>query len=134
MNPSFKLNLGKVPRELEEFARKSPEEFEKALAIGGLQLLNWATNGTSKNDSSKPQIKTGFLRGSGSVFVGNKLIGISEGYDNRDVNKSLSERDRFKVTIGYNAVYAHRRHEELEAVTKIAVSYTHLTLPTILRV
>lgn len=111
------LSLGKVPLELENFGRDCPVQFAKSMEKGGLQLLTWATNG-SKNSDSKPQIKVGYLRGSGSVFVGNKLVGVSSGYNNAEANKTVSGKKPLELTIGYNAEYAHRRHEDESIIQK----------------
>lgn len=107
----FKLgtNFKEVERNIKKLARKSPAAFEKAMAIAGLTFLDWANNGSSR-ESRKPPIKWGFLRGSSSVFLGNKLLGAYEQEDNREANRSHSEKP-FTLTWGWNAEYATNMHE-----------------------
>ena len=82
----------------------------KAKAIVGLQLLNNVVNG-SEFASVVPPIDTGHLRGSGSVFVGGKFIGDSQGdYPAGEPNRNYSDKDEV-ITIGFDTPYATRMHE-----------------------
>jgi hypothetical protein len=81
----------------------------------GLQLLNWIANGSSRS-AVVPPIKLGILRGSGSVFVGTELVGVSEDPSNGQgtPNTSYSGRNFPNViTVGYNTAYASYVHEGL---------------------
>lgn len=108
-SPDFSISFGEVPANLKKFMRNSPIAFNKAMKVGVLQFLEWSANG-SVNDSSRPPIHEGFLRGSGSGFVGSEFVGMTEG-NNRDVNRSLSG-DASMMTIGYNSDYAESMHEK----------------------
>jgi len=90
---------------------KEPEGANlKAQVAVGLQLLNWIVNGSAK-ESVVPPIKDGILRGSGSVFVGDKFFGDTKGfYGQGNPNKSYSGRPN-TVTVGFNTAYAARMHE-----------------------
>jgi len=80
----------------------------------GLSLLNWIVNGSAK-ESVVPPIKDGILRGSGSVFVGNKIIGDLKGqYPQGTPNRNISEKNKDVITVGFNTSYAARMHEHLE--------------------
>ena len=77
-----------------------------------LSLLNFCLNG-SKNSSRTPPVLTGDLRGSGSVFVGNKMIQDSKGASKGTPNTTYSENPD-TITIGFNTEYATKIHENLE--------------------
>lgn len=109
-SPDFKLSMGSLSDNLKKLQRKSPDAFHQAMKVGGLQFLEWSSNG-SVNDSSRPPIREGFLRGSGSAFVGSELVGITDG-DNRDANRSYNSQDKNQLTVGYNSVYARKMHED----------------------
>lgn len=89
----------------------------EAMGKVALQLLNFIVNG-SPLESRIPPILTGTLRGSGSAFVGNKLIGTT--IDNITFRKKTSEGTpnrahsdrRDIITVGFNTIYAARMHEE----------------------
>lgn len=76
----------------------------------GIQLLNWTLEG-SAHEKVVPPILDGILRGSGSVFVGSKMVGTSKDYPNGTPNRSyLAHRD--VITIGFNTAYAAKLHEK----------------------
>lgn len=86
----------------------------KALQAAGLSLLNFSLNGSS-NEPVVPPIMWGVLRGSGSVFVDNILIGDTkssypDGTPNREYTATTGTNIN-SVTIGYNTAYAARLHE-----------------------
>ena len=101
---------------LKKLQKESADMFEKSMAKGGIQFLNWANNG-SKNESKKPPIRFGVLRGSSSVFVDKKLISVFDipikaGAKERpspaktnDVPKPLT------LTFVWNTNYANKMHE-----------------------
>lgn len=103
-----------IPKNLNNFFTKvSPKAKEKGLIALGLQLINNTVNG-SPRESSRPPIDTGRLRGSGSVFVGNKKVGDSLFAGKGTPNSSISENNINTVTIGFNTEYAAKMHEHLE--------------------
>lgn len=76
----------------------------------GIQLINNIVNG-SPGSSIVPPIKSGRLRGSGSVFLGGKLVFVSplvegEGTPNLDHKGKKGE-----ITVGFNVPYAAKLHE-----------------------
>lgn len=109
-SPDFSISFGEVPANLRKFMIQSPIVFHSAMKKGVLQFLEWSANG-SVNDSSKPPIHEGFLRGSGSGFVGSEFVGMTEG-NNKDANRSLSSNDPSVMTVGYNSEYAESMHEK----------------------
>jgi hypothetical protein len=80
----------------------------------GVQLLNFCSQG-SPNDPTMPPIESGYLRGSGSVFVGSELVGTSpKPYGKGDPLRSLSvakQEGQTIISIVYNTEYAARWHE-----------------------
>jgi hypothetical protein len=88
---------------------------EKACIAVGLQLLNFCAKG-SPNSPIKPPIWSGYLRGSGSVFVNDKFIKATERINNEGTPlKSLSvgvdNKNQTVISVVYNAAYAARMHE-----------------------
>lgn len=106
------LKLGPLKR----LAKKSPTLFKKAKKIGAIQFLTWANNGSS-NESRKPPIKWGVLRGSSSAFVGNELVEIFQ----QTVASGSAEKASPAISMGasspkiitwvWNVNYAVRMHE-----------------------
>jgi hypothetical protein len=91
----------------DDYFRKFAEEDEKAKIKIGLQLINNIVNG-SPNESIVPPILEGNLRGSGSVFLGSKLVGFGPEIGNNPTpNQSHSGNDG-EITIGFNVSYAAR--------------------------
>lgn len=107
---SLKSRLDLGP--LKKLAKQSPKHFRVAMKRGGIQFLTWANVG-SVNSSKKPPIKWGVLRGSSSVFLGNKLI---ETFKPAKVegeptpNATYSGGD-LVLTFGWNTDYAAKMHE-----------------------
>jgi len=104
-----------MEKELKKFFNKiDPKAREKGLMALGLKLLNYTVNG-SPRESSLPPIRDGRLRGSGSVFVGNKKIGdtLFAGKGKGTPVTSLRENNPNVVTIGFNTPYAAKMHENL---------------------
>ena len=98
---------------LKKLQKKSPEAFRKAAEIGAIQFLNWANNG-SKNESRKPPIKWGVLRGSSSCFVGSELVEIFSinvsGEKGATPARSYRAKD-LVITWVWNTDYAAKMHE-----------------------
>jgi hypothetical protein len=90
---------------------KAPEGAHKiAMVKTGMMILNWMNNG-SANCSTVPPIRSGMLRGSGSVFVGNECVHTSKGdYPAGTPNVSY-DAGRNNIAVGYNTAYAARMHE-----------------------
>lgn len=105
----MKLDTSDMERRLKVLIDKSPAAWRKAKEIGAIQFLTWANNG-SANESRKPPIATGFLRGSSSAFVGGKLVGVNQQENNQEANRDHSEKEGV-ITWGWNADYATRMHE-----------------------
>jgi len=83
----------------------------KAKSQIALQLLNY-TNQGSANDPTVPPIKTGNLRGSGSVFIGSFLVQITRGeYGVGTPATSTNTTNLDHITIVYNTSYAAKLHE-----------------------
>lgn len=103
-------------RGLKNLQKESATLFEKAMAKGGIQFLNWANNGSS-NSSKKPPIRFGVLRGSSSVFVGTKLISvfpidIKEGTKEQPTPARTNDHpEPLRLTFVWNTAYATSMHE-----------------------
>ena len=82
----------------------------KAKTTLGLQLLSNVVNG-SERTSVVPPIDTGHLRGSASVFVGDKFIKDSrDQYPDGKPNSSHADKVEV-ITVGFDTPYAARLHE-----------------------
>jgi hypothetical protein len=90
------------------YKKNNPEILGKV----GSNLINWIVNGSSRS-SVVPPIKTGILRGSGSVFVGKKFIGVTEDLSGRGTPNREHSGKRNEVTVGFNTAYAAIMHENL---------------------
>ncbi len=92
-----------------------PKLTEKGLGVAMLQVLNDCIN-----EVPTVPIREGWLRGSGSIFVQNKLITTSEGMSKAKAgkaNKSHSETlkaGEFSGVIGFNTPYASKVHEGVD--------------------
>lgn len=110
MVPRFTVKPIGLSEGVLKLKKQSPEAFKQALKIGALEILRWSANG-SENDSSKPPIADGLLRGSGSAFVGSEFVGVVSGQNNKEANKSFTKDDPNQITLGYNVKYAAAMHE-----------------------
>lgn len=99
----IKSNLGEG---LKKFDGVSAKAMDEALLKSGIQLINWMVSG-SPYSSRVPPIYDGILRGSGSVFLGKKLIKITG-----SAAATLYDGARNTLTIGFNTSYATKMHEE----------------------
>jgi hypothetical protein len=95
------LNFGKL-----DIAIK--QGVDKALGAMGLQLMNNTVNG-SMTVATRPPILEGVLRGSGSVFVGSKLIATSKKTVGRPATSYGGKAN--EATVIFNTAYAARWHE-----------------------
>jgi hypothetical protein len=89
--------------------RAVPERVEVGMGRAALQLLNDCIM-----EVPTVPIREGWLRGSGSAFVQNKLVGVSTaglpGMANTDYAESMGPEE-FVGVVGFNAPYAARLHE-----------------------
>ncbi len=92
--------------------KKKMAAIEKGMGRAGLLLLGDASTETPKTPHDK-----GTLRGSGSVHVQNKLVGVSppegDASPATDISEPLSQ-GTITVTVGFNTPYAARLHEHPE--------------------
>lgn len=111
----FSFDLAQFNRALEKLARDAmPAAIERGLGQAGMQLMRDAA-------MELPTIphKEGTLRGSGSVFVENRLIGTSEqmgpgGRPARDHSEPTPAGEKSAV-VGFNTPYAAYQHEGMRA-------------------
>ncbi len=96
-------------RGLKHFIRKYPDLMKKALERPALQMLTWMNTG-SPRESATPPIRTGVLRGSGSAFVGGKLVGSTPAKAGGTPARSSEARD-LDVHWVFNTEYAAKMHE-----------------------
>lgn len=91
------------------FKKVIPELIERGLGVAMIDLLNDCIM-----EVPTVPIREGWLRGSGSVFVQNKLAGVSTagkpGMANADHSEMLSSGE-FMGVIGFNTPYASKMHE-----------------------
>ena len=108
-----KMHMTFVLPGLKKLQRRSPIAFNKAMQVAGIQFLNWANNG-SKNESRKPPIRYGVLRGSSSVFVGSKLVKVQP-QSIKEHGIATPARNHNgrpdSLTVVWNTDYAKKMHE-----------------------
>lgn len=113
MQGRIKMSMNLAP--LKKLQKQSPQHFDKAMQKGAIQFLTWANNG-SKNESRKPPIRWGVLRGSSSAFVGDKLvqtfrIPIKSGADEAPSPLKDYKGKELVITWIWNTDYAAKMHE-----------------------
>lgn len=102
--------------DIPEFVKTSLKSFDTSLAKGGIQMMTWMNSGSPKS-SATPPIRWGVLRGSTTVFVGQKLINVfqqdikSGGSESPDPLKSYNGKPGI-ITVVWNTDYAFTMHEE----------------------
>lgn len=114
MNTSIKFSKTDL-KPLLDLAKKSPKAFQLGMEKGALQLLTWMNTG-SPNESRKPPIDWGILRGSSSVFVGGKLVGkglkkIKAGANEQPTPLLSYSAPNSVISVFYNTDYATKMHE-----------------------
>lgn len=110
MSTEFKLDCSDFLKKFPEVIKKiSGELAEKGMAQAGMQLLNDCVM-----EVPTVPIKEGFLRGSGSVHVQNKLI-MTSPYGKPGMAATIiddsAEPGQIVATVGFNTPYAARVHE-----------------------
>ncbi|HOE64492.1 MAG TPA: hypothetical protein PK650_13065 [Candidatus Sumerlaeota bacterium] len=109
----YHVDMSDLIKGLNKSDARIMEAIEKGLAQAGMQLLNDATL-----QIPATPLDEGTLRGSGSVFVGNKLVGTSppingKGEPNRQHQEPMISMVK-TATVGFNTPYAAWLHETPE--------------------
>jgi len=89
------------------YGRETAKSISLAMEKAGIQLLTWVING-SPNETKTPPLLTGFLRGSGTAVVNNKVVftGGSLGFTGDSFSgKNTSDNE---ILIVFNTPYAER--------------------------
>lgn len=108
-----------IPQNTKRYFKLTDKATDKALAAGGLQLLNNIVNGSPASPAVPPKL-TGHLRGSGSVFVGSKFVGDSSQFETGGTpNKSYSESNDKIITVGFDTPYAAKMNEQIGVTLKL---------------
>ncbi len=98
-------------RGLKKLMKRFPEVSAKAFERPAIQMLTWMNTG-SPREGRTPPIKTGVLRGSGSAFVGGKLVKTTPSSGAAGTPARGSEaREKDTVHWVYNTDYAAQMHE-----------------------
>lgn len=98
--------------DMSAFKSKSEKTIQGALDRAALAMLEWTEMGAPWNPKQAP-IRWGILSGSGSVFVGSRLINTSAKSPRKGSatpNRSYSG-NKHTITVGFNTAYAARMHE-----------------------
>jgi hypothetical protein len=105
-----KLDSNYAGAQFKEIVNKvEPEIRRKALIKAGLAL--W---GDVVGMPPKPPVDTGFLKDSGSLFVGSEYISITPtGVSGEKGNKSHNEPNKRILTFGLAAKYAAYQHQKM---------------------
>jgi len=106
MKMEFQDNIGVG---LKRYFNVHGQVSKKALGAMGLQMINNIVNGSPKEPVVPPKLM-GFLRASGSVFVGSDLVGDTNSGGAGKPNKGHSDKENV-VTVGFDAPYTARMHE-----------------------
>lgn len=115
----FKIKSNTIPKNTRKYFRLTDKATDRALAAGGLQLLNNIVNGSPASQAVPPKL-TGHLRGSGSVFVGSKFVGDSQQFEAAgSPNRSHGERNDKIITVGFDTPYALLMNEKIGLTLKL---------------
>lgn len=109
MSAEFEFDFSEFNKEFKKIDKLIIKAIKDGMTVAGIQLMNDAM----MEEPTVPH-KEGYLRGSGSVFVQNKMVGKSTQGNNRDVNTNMSEEipnNTIMVVVGFNTPYAARWHE-----------------------
>ena len=109
MSLTFNFDIGPMLKQLEATKKAREADIQFALAQVAIQMLTWMNTG-SPNEPLKPPIRFGTLRGSGSAFVGKKLIGVAPPEGEATPATSYAGPEG-TITIIYNTSYAAKMHE-----------------------
>lgn len=108
-----------IPMNTAAYFRAIESGMTRGLDAGGLQLLNNIINGSPASAAVPPKL-TGHLRGSGSVFVGGKFVGDSQGEEPAGTpNKSFSGAKSTTITVGLDTPYAAKMNENIGVKLKL---------------
>jgi len=124
----FNFDTREFERKLTKLVKNTmPDLTEKGLGKAGLQVLN-----DCLMQAPTVPLKEGTLRGSGSVFVQNKFIGMSErtrkkGTPTRSLAMPLKSSE-FVAVIGFNTKYAAIVHERPKRFTEPSSGNKYLSL------
>lgn len=109
MSLTFTFDTGPMLKQLAAIKKAREADIQFALAQVAIQMLTWMNTG-SPNEPLKPPIRFGTLRGSGSAFVGKKLIGTAPPEGEATPATSYAGPEG-TITIIYNTSYAAKMHE-----------------------
>jgi hypothetical protein len=122
----FKIVQNDIPDRLKKYFKMTKPGGSADIAgktAMGIQLINNIMNGSPK-ESVVPPVKSGELRGSGSVFVGSKLVHSVEKVKGKG-NPNTSHTAKINtVTVGINTSYAAILHEKPFSETKMKGSWS----------
>jgi len=110
MNLTFKFDVGPMLQQLAAVEATREADLRFALAQAAVQMMTWMNTG-SPNEPLKPPIRFGTLRGSASVFVGSKLIGIAPSEGGEPTPATAYSANANIITVVYNTSYAAKMHE-----------------------
>jgi hypothetical protein len=109
----FEITFNSIPAGLKHYFSLTkpggPVDIKAKTAMG-LQLINNIVNG-SPRESVVPPVKTGLLRGSGSVFVGSKLVHTTQKVKGQGNPNTVHSAPIDTVTVGLDTSYAAKLHE-----------------------
>lgn len=110
MRLKITLDTNKYIVSIKEISSKIEKFIEEARIIMAIQMLTYMNTG-SPNEPIKPPIRWGVLRGSSSVFVGDKLAGMSLGTKEKGSPALSYQGSKEEITVVYNTSYAAKMHE-----------------------
>ena len=112
MNINIKFDSSEFEKGLKRANEITLKALEKGMGVAMLSML-----GDCINEIPTVPLKEGWLRGSGSVFVDNKLIDVSQSglpkFALTSLFEPLEEKGLIGV-IGFNAPYAAKMHEGID--------------------
>lgn len=115
----FIVKSNTIPQGTAAYFKAIEAGMTRGLDAGGLQLLNNIINGSPASQAVPPKL-TGHLRGSGSVFVGGRFVGDSQGEESAGTpNKSFSGAKDTTITVGLDTPYATYMNENIGAKLKL---------------
>lgn len=103
---------------LRHLQRQSPQLFAMALEKPAIQMLTWMNTG-SPREPVTPPLKTGALKGSGSAFVGPKLVGTTPPATGATPAQS-GNAPPLAVHWVFNTEYAAKMHEFPDSYSELS--------------